>query len=171
MCNFFLAAFLHNADINRYLRITAFSHLNIFFTLALGAIAIACYQNYKKENKPVLLTFLPPALYVIAGGLLDVDHSWFGVLLIIAAYIPVVKGKRLLAMSAVLILLHIGYASFWFQSFSKDHVIALFASFIGLLLLLLYNSKRGPKLKWLFYVFYPAHLIILTILRWVIMGR
>jgi hypothetical protein len=29
-------------------------------------------------------------------------------------------------------------------------------------LICLYNGKRGPKIKWAFYVFYPVHLAVLV---------
>ena len=31
-------------------------------------------------------------------------------------------------------------------------------------LMLLYNGRRGPRLKYLFYAYYPAHLLVLTFL-------
>jgi len=29
----------------------------------------------------------------------------------------------------------------------------------------MYNGKRGKGLKWLFYIFYPAHLLLIYLLR------
>ncbi|MBE6908975.1 MAG: hypothetical protein E7474_05155 [Ruminococcaceae bacterium] len=34
-----------------------------------------------------------------------------------------------------------------------------------LLPILIYNGKRGKGLKWLFYIFYPAHLLLIFLLR------
>jgi hypothetical protein len=36
---------------------------------------------------------------------------------------------------------------------------------LSLILIRLYNGERGAKLKYLFYAFYPVHLIILGIIR------
>jgi hypothetical protein len=36
---------------------------------------------------------------------------------------------------------------------------------LALILIRLYNEKRGLRLKYLFYIFYPAHLVILRFLN------
>ncbi|MDR2650470.1 MAG: conjugal transfer protein TraX [Clostridiales bacterium] len=41
----------------------------------------------------------------------------------------------------------------------------MLSSCVALLLLLFYNNKRGPRLKWMFYAAYPLHLLILGIIR------
>jgi hypothetical protein len=44
---------------------------------------------------------------------------------------------------------------------------------VPLIILLLYNGKGGKKNafnKWFFYIFYPAHLLILGIIKWVVLA-
>ena len=42
-------------------------------------------------------------------------------------------------------------------------------SLLALVLLLLYSGKRGKlKLKYFFYIFYPAHLVIIQVIYWII---
>lgn len=152
------------------LYITAFRHMNIGFTLALGATAIALYRKSRDANRPMPQALIAPALCILAGGLLAVDYSWFGVLLVLAAYLPGTKGRRLLAMAAVLTVLYLGYASIWFRNFSVNNVVELLSAFAGLLLIALYDGRRGREHKWLFYVFYPLHLSLLFLLRLLLRG-
>ena len=39
---------------------------------------------------------------------------------------------------------------------------------LSVLPIFLYNGKRGRGLKWLFYVFYPGHLLLIWLLRTVL---
>ena len=45
------------------------------------------------------------------------------------------------------------------------HTYAEAGAFLGLPLIKLYNGKRGLRLKYLFYIVYPAHLLILYGIR------
>ena len=42
--------------------------------------------------------------------------------------------------------------------------IAEITSFFALIPIALYNGKRGLKMKYFFYVFYPAHLLLLYLI-------
>lgn len=142
---------------------TPLTNLNIFFTLALGALGIELYERLKPRSPKFAL--IPPALCALTGLILNVDYSIFGVLLIYAAYFPKKKAYCLPGMACVLAVLYLGYASSWFTAFGAHCVREFAASCLSLVLLALYNGKRGRKIKWLFYAFYPAHLAILTAIK------
>jgi hypothetical protein len=55
-----------------------------------------------------------------------------------------------------------------FNSLS-DYAVLLFAfGCVPALLILFYNGKRGPNLKWAFYAFYPIHQLVYAAL-WLFM--
>ncbi len=86
----------------------------------------------------------------------EVDYGFFGVMLpVVTARFPD-KPRRLMMFSVDLVLL----AVFSHLSGSTTQIFSLFA----LIPLLLYNGKPGKyRLKYFFYIFYPAHLVLLYV--------
>ena len=85
-----------------------------------------------------------------------VDYGFFGILLPVLIWLG--KDKRqCIALSGIgLVLLSIGNPLLWF-------------SLLALPLLALYNGTRGKvKLKYLFYIYYPAHLALIYLISLVI---
>lgn len=83
-----------------------------------------------------------------------IDYGFIGVLLPVAIYLAQGKKQQLLAAGAMLGLLAIwsGWTVQW-------------ASLLAMPLLAMYSGQRGKgRLKWLFYVYYPAHLTVLWLL-------
>ena len=69
-----------------------------------------------------------------------------------------------------------GFAIFFFFQVSRGGFAALpvrvFGMFLPLLLLRYYDGTRGtdrPWGKWLFYLFYPAHLLLLGLLAHILL--
>ena len=148
-----------------YMAFTPFTHLNVFFTLALGVIGITLYDRLRVKGKPAALCYLPLAACAVAAELLRTDYMIFGPLLIFAAYFPRTTKTRFAAMAGVLALIYLGYYTGWFSYFDISAPIYLAAACAALGLLALYNGRRGPKLKWLFYAVYPAHLTLYMLLK------
>lgn len=120
---------------------------NVFFTLALGLMAVLAFRLQK--NRPV--AFAAAACCIFAAELLQTDYGGGGVLLILLFYL--LKEHVLakcICFGAVILL--------WFGG------VEMFALF-SVVPILCYNGKKGPGgLKYLFYVFYPAHLLVLYFL-------
>lgn len=85
-----------------------------------------------------------------------VDYGFAGILLPVLIWMGKEKWQSLLLCAVGLIFLSIGNDIQWF-------------SMLTLPLLLLYNGTRGKrKLKYLFYIYYPAHLALLYLISLVI---
>lgn len=138
---------------------------NVFFTLALGAAAIYGYQLLEqKKPEKTLLYFLPICLLCLfLAGYIGSDYGFAGVFLIVALYLA--KNRKhqavvILIWSLYLYILTQGMGN-WNQVWTGPILNCLCAASTGLLIQR-YNGKRGKPMKWFFYIYYPAHLLVLT---------
>lgn len=172
--------FIHTKNLKKYLRkllifacisqipfmlfLSTFSGniftLNIFFTLILGLIAIYLYK--KTSNKILGIIYI--LLFGIIAEFINVDYGMYGIFLIFLFYI--FKDKKLLMCISVILLTIAKYIpSILTYAFmhSRFYLCILFTC-LSLIFICLYNKKEGPKSKYLFYIFYPLHLMILYFL-------
>lgn len=119
---------------------------NVFFALLIGFYWM--YLDHQ-ETQPVK-RILGAVAAMLLADLLRVDYGSLGVVTIMIFYL--LRQNRLLSCGLNAIL----------QLFSGT--IQRFAGFAGVFILL-YNEKKGPGLKYLFYVFYPLHLIVFYIIE------
>lgn len=132
-----------------------FGYNNVFFTLFLGLVSIMIVDWVKKKEFSLVVDILLSVVivgvfYCIAEYLLCTDYGGGGVLAIFTMYM--LRSKKELAMILTVF------------------VLSIFASSIELLALFMvipihfYNGERGKQMKYLFYLFYPVHLLILGLL-------
>ena len=124
-----------------------FSSQNIFFTLFLGLLAAYIYS---RGNSAILLLPLP----FVLGHIVQADYGVIGVALVFLC--SVVESRRLR-----LGILLIGGIAVYSQQSAIFAVMLIIGHTLALVLLSLYNGVQGPRLKWLFYTFYPLHLLAL----------
>lgn len=166
-CFLIVEGYMHTSNLKKYfLRLLAFAFIseipfdmafkrtyfdfgyqNVFFTLCLGLMALYCIEK-ARENRWYVLGILAA---LCLADLFMVDYGSGGVLIICIFYI--LKEKPILLTFALIMIFCFGY----YGSIEMYALLAL--PFIGL-----YNHKRGPQVKYLFYVFYPVHLLILGLL-------
>lgn len=124
-------------------------HQNAYFTLALGLLALWAIQSRGMEGWLLALTA------ALAAELLGCDYGMYGVLLILLLDRFHRARSEQLAAAALLNLAFFGL---------QTQTLSL----IALPLLWLYNGKRGRDDRRLSYLYYPAHLCVLGILRFVL---
>ncbi len=134
---------------------------NILLTFTFSVITIFAIDNFlEKKNKisflcmcgvifsVVLISLVFPVIFKEKG--FDIDYGFPGVLLPVAVYYSPTKKLKIISASAV--LTGMAFLSGGIQFFSLFSVP----------LLMLYNGKRGKlNMKYVFYIFYPAHLAII----------
>ena len=134
---------------------------NVMFTLALGLAAIWLMNTFYEKVSGVVAEIILDAAVVaaacyVAEVLLKTDYGAGGVLAIVGAHLcrrfklsPLATGVIIIAILAI-----------------TSGEIELMAAPIDLPLLGLYHGNRGRRLnRWFFYIFYPAHLLLLAIIR------
>ena len=136
--------FFHTRDIYRYL-----VRLGIFAILSEIPFDLAFFQTcwYPQRQTVFFTLFISVALMAV----LETDYGFRGVLLVLVFYVGRMRPFAGLALA--------GLWNFLWQS-SVQRFGALAVIPIGL-----YNGKKGRSLKYFFYVFYPAHLLLLCMLR------
>ena len=166
-CFLIVEGFFHTHDVRRYMgRLGVFAliseipydlafrgvpleyaHQNVFFTLLIGiGMMILLERNREWPVKAVILL-----LAMWLAVLIRSDYNFRGVLLIFVFYI--FHESRWLAVTAG------GLWNFLYQGVIQKYGV------LSVLPLALYNGERGRKMKYFFYIFYPAHLLILGMIR------
>lgn len=119
---------------------------NVFFTLALGLGMLCLIEHYHKLYIDLIIL---AACVAIAFGI-HCDYSGGGILLIYLFY-------RFRYNNSIKVI------SFFLISLIFYNWLELFG-LLAFIPIVLYNGKKGPSMKYLFYIFYPAHLLVLAIL-------
>lgn len=163
---YFLSVFLLGAGCQAVYIIWEKSfYMNILLTFSLSIIFIFSLENYKKTKEKrirILMLFTVSTVLLIAVMLpvilIDqgfiIDYGVCGVLLPVAIFYAPDKLRKLIYTAGILILLTLdlgGGIQWW--------------SLLSIPFLALYNQKRGKyNIKPLFYIFYPAHLVVIYLI-------
>ena len=130
---------------------------NIMFTLALGLLM--CWALREKQIPCFLALML--IVWKVQGS---ISYGWQGVALILAFYLFI--NRLWLSLPAVL-----AYMVWWamkggssYRIFGMSFSIQIFAA-LALLLIYIPTYSRLRINKWVFYLFYPAHLIGIMLIQ------
>jgi len=145
-------------------------HQNVMFTLLLGLLVIERVDFIKKNRAPK--SICKNGLLILGLCILSVitfvDYNITGVLTVVLFYIlrrvPFAPFWQLVGMVLINIVLRKGmYIPITIGSVTFEFITQGFAVF-SLLLIWLYNGKKGCSKKWVqyfAYVFYPLHMLVL----------
>ena len=139
-----------------------FSHQNIMLAYFLAVAALMLYDRIRGEDDPernhssagkTVLGVCAVLAFSVLSFLLRADYTFFAVIAVFLFY--VLRQKHLLIRAG---------AGVAFLSLTRTigYYCATGFSFIPLAM---YNGKRGKGLKWMFYFFYPGHLLILAAIK------
>ncbi|NLG82961.1 MAG: hypothetical protein GX490_10675 [Bacilli bacterium] len=152
-------------DLAFYRTYIELSHQNVFFTLSIGLIAIMLFDKYVEENFSKAFGYL--VLMGFTSLILMTDYNIIGVLIIFSFYYYRSDFRKLfLALTILngLFIIEPLITIVTSGTFNFETIIQIFAV-LALFLIKLYNHERGYPLKYLFYIFYPAHLVILYLIN------
>lgn len=136
-------------------KVFTFAYQNVFFTLLIGLLVMIAFSYIEKIQKSnawikflrVILYLVSFAVGMVAAELLNTDYAAIGVFCIMMLYI--FRKWKAAQITA-------GCLSFLWEVTAPLAFIP-----IGF-----YNGKRGLKLKYAFYIFYPLHLFILYLIAY-----
>ncbi len=185
-CFFIAEGYIHTRDKKKYLlRLGIFalisevpfdlafegrlnlSHQNIMLTFFIAVSALMVFDLIRGDINPdtgkygKLRTFSAQSsilLFAVIALLLKADYSVFAVMAVYLFYILSESNHILrsaVGVGFLAITRTMGYYS---------------ATGLSLIPLCLYNGKRGKGFKWLFYIFYPGHLLLLYIIKLYVFG-
>ena len=136
---------------------------NIFFTLCIGLLAIWVFDQSKDKNPN--LAWLSLGAACLVSLVLGVDYNLLGIMSIFFFYRY--HGDQVKALRSVA-LLHLIYgllgSGLMEGSFSLAGGLQALAG-LSMVFLYKYNGEKGKAPKYLFYGFYPVHLLILGLMN------
>lgn len=147
-------------DIALYGKVCHWEHQNVFLTLALGFACIWLCSNageqlrQQKKNQTQFQCICVASVIACAAlaAALHTDYGAVGVVVIWMLY----ELHAAPVKSAAVAWLLLGISN-TLEFFSFPFVGAVY----------FYNGERGRQHKYFFYIFYPAHLLLLALLRYV----
>lgn len=144
---------------------------NVYFTLALGLLGMwaadAILKKLKEKNMVLayVISIIPFALAALAAYYMKTDYSAYGIAVILILYYfhdyrPIATILAYAFLGITMSTKLTGGMEEW--------------SFPAFILMNFYNGQRGcikKGFKYFFYIFYPAHLILIFFLRYFILSK
>ena len=135
--------------------------LNVFFTLLFGLTAILIYDKLNNKFLGIILAIC----LAIVSQVIKCEYGFFGVSIIFLFYI--FKNNRIFMNISYILAVFIYYLPRLIKTnFYYPNLILYTCTTSSILLINLYNGKKGKDTKYLLYLFYPLHLSILFVVHY-----
>lgn len=138
---------------------------NVLFTLLIGLIVLKLYDDWGAAS-PKFWVAVVAAVYVSSYC----DWGMIGPIVILM--MRALSDRRMrIVYPIVLIMAAVGLPNLMYAISAASTIALPFAlyAFVGsgadIPLLLSYDGRRGRPLKWFFYAYYPAHILVLGLLK------
>lgn len=159
-------------------------YMCILVTFSLSVLTIYALQNFKKsllEKGTLQQKILSGSVFAVVVFLVwrfcntfEVDYGFWGCMLPVFASVFDFRGienvpdslKKWDCLLVRVVCMGVGLLLLCFSYYPS---IAPFFALFSLPILLLYNGEKGKwNTKYFFYIFYPAHLVLLQVLAWIL---
>jgi hypothetical protein len=140
------------------------TYLNIFFTLFVGLLVIYFYDSLKNRT----IAIISVSNLLLLSAVLNFDYGVYGVLTIFLFYFFHKDFKKMIFSQLLLNIFNLAVIIL-FDNFvlTKLDIVQPF-SLLALIIIFLYNGRKGQNFKYVFYVFYPAHLLFMYAIKLII---
>ncbi|MBQ8781759.1 MAG: hypothetical protein IJZ72_08820 [Oscillospiraceae bacterium] len=142
-----------------------FTSLNIFFTLFFGVLSLTIWEKDMPLKKKIFLLIIADA----ATLLFFCEWLIFGIPIILGFYIYREQPRKRMLWFAACILLHQIIEFIFALDPVNFFMNTAFFALSYLCVTIFYNGKKGryPAFaKWFFYLFYPAHLLVIWLVKY-----
>lgn len=127
-------------------------HQNVMFTFSLVIAGYMLMEKLSHNQKD--LKWLVAFGVAFLGSMLRVDHGMFGIM-IVMVFILMRDQKYYKFLLAALIMVSYTLLGSQYYAFSA----------LAIPLLYLYDNRQGIRAKYLFYVLYPGHLLVIFLIQ------
>lgn len=137
--------------------------LNVIYTLFFGLISIIAFNSNK------ILGVISAVTLGILAEFLQCDYGFYGVFITFLFY--VFHSNKLLFISGFVLSTIIKYTinilKYWnfgleiLQNAFYYYLPYLLCTLLSIIIILFYNKKKGPNIRYLLYLFYPLHFLII----------
>ena len=142
--------------------------MNVMFTLLFGLITISIFDQINQKFVGLASLFL----FSLLAQFLKLDYGAYGVVIIFLFY--VFKDNAVLKFTSFILATFIRYFAellpygilTTLNTLSTINPISIYAlcTISSIMPIILYNGKKGRDMKYFLYLFYPIHLLIISIL-------